>query len=345
MSIKQTLKAFCLCGAPAGEESTLYDEARKKLSVYGSCNTDIRGNFICTKEGSGKHFLLDAHMDQIGFAVTSIEENGFLKVAQVGGVDRRVLPSLEVEVLGKERLYGVIACKPPHLAEDKEKDKAPKPEDIAIDTGLCTEALKQKVSLGDRVVLKPYFAPLLGERVCGTALDDRAGMTILVRVMELLKKQGSKAKITAVFSVGEEVGGKGADNAAFAAEADEAIVIDVSFGAQPEIGGAHKYACMPLGGGAFIGAAPLLDKRMTQSLIACAEENGIPYQIEVMGGKTGTNADGIATAKYGVKTATVSPPVRNMHTGVEVADIGDLEHCAKLIAAYILREEEKECVI
>lgn len=339
--MKRVLESFCLCGAPAGSESALYDAARREMSAFGTIEIDKRGNFICTKQGSGKHFLLDAHMDQIGFVVTSIEENGFLKLAKVGGIDRRILPSLEVEVQGKERVFGVIACKPPHLADEKEKDKAPKIEDIAVDTGLPVQELKRIVAIGDRVVLKPHFTALLGERVSATALDDRAGMAIIVRVMQLLQEQGSHAKVSAVFSVGEEVGGKGADNASFAATADEAIVVDVSFASQPQVDSAHQNACMPLGGGAFIGAAPILNQQMVKKLIACAEKNGIDYQVEVMGGKTGTNADGIATAKYGTKTAMVSPPIRNMHTGVEIADIGDLEQCAKLIAAYIISEEEK----
>ena len=343
--MKELLQAFCLCGAASGHESALHETAHRVMSAYGECTTDRRGNFICTKQGSGKHYLLDAHMDQIGFVVTSIEPNGFLKVAKVGGVDRRVLPSLEVEVAGKECIFGVIACKPPHLSDEKEKDKAPKIEDISIDTGLSEEVLKQTVSLGDKVVLKPYFAPLLGDRVCGTAIDDRAGMAILARVMQILQEKQSDARVSVVFSVSEEIGGKGADNASFALQADEAIAVDVSFAAQPEIDSAHQHAAMPMGGGAFIGIAPILNKAMSDAMIACARENGIDYKVEVMGGRTGTNADGIATAKYGTKTVTVSPPIRNMHTGVEVVSLGDLEHCARLIAAYIMRQEGEACGI
>ena len=341
MELKEVLKRFCLTGAPAGSESAVYREAQSVMETFGACTTDKRGNFICNKAGSAKHFLLDAHMDQIGFAVTAIEEGGFLRFAKVGGADRRTLPSQEVIVYGTEPIYGVICAKPPHLTEESEKNKAAAFEDMAIDTGLSREALEKTVSLGDSVVCKPYFTELLGDRVSATALDDRAGMAIIARVMDLLAEQDSKAAVTTVFSVGEEVGGRGADNASFATQADAAIVIDVSFASQPEVSEKHKNATMPLGGGAFIGVAPILNSDMSQGLIKTAQEHHIPYTIEVMSGRTGTNADGIATARYGTKTAMVSPPIRNMHTAVEVADLSDLENCARLIAAYIISQEEK----
>ncbi|MBR0414143.1 MAG: M42 family peptidase [Clostridia bacterium] len=341
MELKEVLKKLCLCAAPAGAESEIYRTAKELMEPYGTCRTDKRGNFICTKEGSGTHFLLDAHMDQIGLAVTSIEEGGFLKFGKVGGMDRRVLPGSEMLVLGTEPLYGIVSTKPPHLVEESEQKKAPKFEDMAMDTGLSREALLKKVSLGDKVVYKPYFGELLGENVTATALDDRAGMAIIFRTMEILKTAGSTAAVSAVFSVGEEVGGKGADNASFACEADEAIAIDVSFASQKEVADKRQNSTMPLGGGAFIGVAPILCKEMTDGLIACAEKHNIDYRIEVMSGKTGTNADGIAAAKYGTKTAMVSPPIRNMHTPVEIANLNDLEQCAQLIAHYILSKEGK----
>lgn len=345
MNIKEVLKQFCMTGAPAGAESEAYHVAKAVMAPFGDCYTDQRGNFICRKEGEGMHFLLDAHLDQIGFVVTSIEKNGFLRVDKVGGIDRRTLPSLEVEILAKEKIYGVIASKPPHLSKDSEGAKAPVMEEIAIDTGLSEEELKQTVSLGDKVYFRPHFCELLNGNISAVGVDDRAGMAIIARVMELLLAADSCARISAVFSVGEEVAGKGAVNASYAAQADEAVVVDVSFAAQPEVDSAHQHAVMPLGSGAFIGVAPILSSEMSQQMIQIAKENDIPYAVEVLNGTTGTNADGIAVARYGTKTVCVSPPIRNMHTAVEVVNLGDLEHCARLIAAYILSKEGKSCII
>ena len=341
MNITDILKELCLVGAPSGLESEIVEISEKFMKGFGECRVDNRGNFICSKKGEGLHFLLDAHMDQIGFAVTSIEDGGFLRVAKVGGIDRRIAPSQEVIILGKEKLFGVIGCKPPHITDESEKDKASKIEDLFVDTCLDKESLAQKVEIGDYVVFKPYFKKLLGSNFTGTAIDDRAGMAIIIKAMEILKQRGSKSTITAVFSVQEEVNGKGAENASFYAEADEAIAVDVSFASQPEIAASKKNSTMPLGGGAFIGFSPILDREISKAFVKTAKQIGIPYSAEVMGGATGTNADEIAKAKFGTKTVTVSPPIRNMHTTVETVNSSDLENCARLIAEYILSKEAK----
>ena len=172
---------------------------------------------------------------------------------EVGIATYKLLRHLGLDV---EYPEGQTCCGQPMANAGFESQAIPlaaKFEDICIDTGLSSEVLKEKVSLGDKVVLKPYFGEMLGGNVTGTAIDDRAGMAILAKTMELLKKNGATSKITAVFSVGEEVGGKGAGNASFYTEAEEAIAVDVSFASQPEVDGAHKNATMPLGGGAFIG--------------------------------------------------------------------------------------------
>lgn len=339
MELKEILKQFCLCSSVSGEEQEISDKAREIMSPFGECESDLRGNFLCRKAGQGKHYLLDAHMDQIGFTVTEICDGGFLKVAKVGGVDFRVLPSQEVVVLGKEKVFGIIGSKPPHLTGAKEENSAPKAEDIAVDTGFSKEELEKLVSLGDRVVFKPFFAELNGSVVTGTSVDDRAGMAIIARAMEILKEKGSKSEVTALFSVQEEVGSQGATNASFAVGADEAIAVDVSFASQPEVPSDKLSHTMPMGGGAFIGISPVLDREMFEKFKSVAESNSIKYEVEVMGGRTGTNADGIATAKFGTKIVTLSPPIRNMHTPVEVVDINDLESIAQLIALYIMSEE------
>lgn len=339
MELKEILKQFCLCSSASGEEQEISKKAYQIMAPFGECETDLRGNFFCRKAGNGKHYLLDAHMDQIGFTVTEICEGGFLKIAKVGGIDFRVLPSQEVIVLGSKPLFGIIGAKPPHLTSNKEENSAPKPEDIAIDTGLSKKELESIVSLGDRVVFKPLFSVLNKSAVTGTSIDDRAGMAIIARAMQILKEKGSTSQITALFSVQEEVGNQGADNASFKIQADEAIAVDVSFASQPEIPSDKKTHTMAMGGGVFIGIAPVLDREMFEKMKAVADKNGIKYEIEAMGGRTGTNADGIATAKFGTKTMILSPPIRNMHTPVEVVDVNDLESVAQLIAEYILSEE------
>lgn len=337
MNLKEELKNLCMCSGVSGTENSVAEYAKSVMEKYGDCKIDLRGNFICHKQGKGKKILLDAHMDQIGFAVSEITENGFVKLSKVGGIDRRVILGEEVEILGEEKVYGVISCKPPHLTSDDEKDKASKIEDIAVDTGFTKSELEGKISVGDRVVFKPKYFELLNGRVSATAIDDRSGMAIIMRAMELLKDTDSD--ITAVFSVQEEVGNGGAGNASYSCDADEAIAVDVSFALQAETPSDQVRHCMPLGGGVFIGFAPILNHDMSKALVKIAKEKGIPYECEVVGGRTGTNADDITTAKYGKKTAMLSPPIRSMHTNTEIIDISDMEYTAQLIAEYVNRGE------
>lgn len=342
MDLTQTLKELCLCRGISGNENSVAEYAYKMMNAFGECYTDARGNFICRKKGKGKKYLLDAHMDQIGFVVTEICDNGFVKVAKVGGVDKRTLSAQEVIICASKPVYGVILAKAPHLTDKSERSKASDISDISVDTGLCGEELKKRISLGDPVIFKPHFAELISGRVTGTAIDDRSGMLIIARTLEILKESELQSDITAVFSVQEEVGGGGAANASFACEADEAFVVDVSFAEQPEISESKLRHCMKLGGGVFIGVAPVLSRKMSEKLIEIAKAQGIPFSLEVMGGKTGTNADGVAAVGCGKAVSTISPPIRNMHTAVEIADIRDIEASARLISKYISDGEMRQ---
>ena len=141
-------------------------------------------------------------------------------------------------------------------------------------------------------------------------------------------------EITLVCSAQEETGGAGATCASFNADADLSVSVDVSFGKTPD---SKSTECGKMNGGAMIGYAPILDRRYTELLVEIAKEKGIPYQKEIMNGRTGTNADHITISKGGVPSVLVSIPLRYMHTPVETVDIRDIESCAKLIAEFLER--------
>ena len=141
-------------------------------------------------------------------------------------------------------------------------------------------------------------------------------------------------KVVILLSAQEETYGSGAMTGAFQIDADEAIVVDVSFANQPDVSG--QYGNIELNKGPMLGYSPILNRQMTERLKALAESEGIPLQYEAMSGRTGTNADHISVTKSGVKTAMLSIPERYMHTQAEVMHPDDAERTAKLIAAYIL---------
>lgn len=326
---------FRLCSAPggSGDEEAAAKAAEKEFAKYAEAGTDCMGNLTAAmgNPDSKTHILLDAHLDQIGLIVTGIEENGFLRVDRCGGTDRRVLPGSAVMVYGKEKLYGVVCCTPPHLA-DGDDDKVMAINKMAVDVGLSHEEAEKLVRPGDRILFAVEPKQLLGTRISSPALDDRVCVAALVRCAQLLSQKPLNCRVTFLCSTREEVGGQGAETGAFAAMPTQAVALDVSFAEQPAV---VPEKCGKLGGGPMIGFAPILNRTMGEKLVGIAEREKISYKRDIMGGSTGTNSDEIAVTGAGVPTALISIPLRYMHTPVEVIDLQDVENTAKLLALYI----------
>ena len=330
--VSALLKELCAAKGVSGAENSAAAVAGAMLEKYMPVKIDALGSVTGRKEGRGAHILLDAHLDQIGLIVTAVNSEGFLKVAKCGGADSRVLAASDVTVHGKKDIFGIIASTPPHLSKPEEETKATDFEDMIVDIGMSAEKAKEIVSLGDRITFNAPYRELLGNRVSSPSVDDRAGVAAILRCLEMLEEKGVDCNLSVLFSVQEETGGSGAQTGAFAASPEEAIAVDVSFASAPGVSG-EKYAS--LGKGTMIGYAPSLDYAMSKTLEKIAKEKEIPYQLEVMGGKTGTNCDEIQISGAGVKTALLSVPLRNMHTAVEVCDLEDIENTARLMAEYI----------
>ncbi|MBQ6714794.1 MAG: M20/M25/M40 family metallo-hydrolase [Clostridia bacterium] len=275
--------------------------------------------------------MLAAHIDEIGFTVTDIDDKGFVTVAKCGGIDLRTLPAKRVTIHGKEKVTGVFCSTPPHLAEGEQTY-----EDInkiKIDT-LLGEKAKEVISLGDFVTFKNEPYSLCDTLISGKSFDDRAGVVSLLLLAEKLK--GEKLPISVIIALTdmEELGTRGAKTACFKVNPDEAIAIDVSFGNAPDV---NPTECGKLGEGAMVGVAPVLSKPMSNKLIKTATEKNIPHQIEVMGGRTGTDADALSISREGVPSGVVSIPLRNMHTDNEIIDTRDIQSVSELLKEYILK--------
>ena len=264
---------------------------------------------------------------------TPAAEDGFLKISGCGGLDTRLLLAQQVTVYGKEKLTGIVTSTPPHL--EKDSSVAPDLDSVFIDIGFTSrENAAKYVSLGDRVLIENKAERLAGSRVTSKAIDDRSGCAAILKTLELLNGQQTAYNIAVCFSTQEEVGERGAKTAAFDINADYAIVVDVSFARTHY---ESEEECGIMGKGAMIGIAPSLSREMSDGFISLAEEKGIPYQLEVMSGKTGTNADAIGVSGSGTKAVTISIPEKHMHTPVEIVDINDIDNTALLIAEYLKR--------
>lgn len=287
-------------------------------------------NCFMAEFGEGDYTLmLEAHMDEVAMIVTEIFDDGFVSVSPVGSIDARLLPAQPVKIYGKQTVSGTFTSVPPHLKNDS---SVPDFDTCKIDTGNIN--IGEKISLGDLVLFDAPAIELKGGRISGKALDNRAGMAAVITAAQKIADQKPNIKVVLLFPLGEELGLRGARVSAYNIDADECIVVDVSFGDCPEVP-ASKTA--KLGSGAMIGISPVLSKNIYKKLEQLAKEDNIPYTLEVMGGTTSTDADVITLTKSGIPAGLISIPLRNMHTPCEVADINDINAVANLIASYAER--------
>jgi len=333
MNIKETLKILCEPAGVAGSEIAASEAAKELLLQYmPNAKIDNFGTVIGSKMYDEKLplLLLDAHIDEVGMIANFIDKRGFIKVGRVGGIDRRAMPAAQVTIWGKKPVKGVVCALPPHVI--KEENKTIKEEDIAIDCGFTKEQAEKLISLGDSITIDTNFTELQSGKINARALDNRAGICAVLYALKLIGSRKCKYNLAVTFSSQEEIGCRGADISAYNINPDLAIAVDVSFGDYPKC---EENRTWKLGDGVMIGIAPSLDRGMFENMKDIAKSKNIKHQIEVMNGKTSSNADVIGLKKSGVKCALLSIPLRNMHTPAEVVKMSDIEATGQLIAEFI----------
>ena len=336
MDIKELCFSLSAKNGTSGDEKDACAFVKELLNEYMNTKIDVLGNVIGTVGDGKTHILLDAHIDQIGLIVRHIDDKGFLLVDKVGGPDLRVLTGAEVTVHGKEDIFGVVSSVPPHLQKGDSKNEGVDIKTMAVDIGYCKEKAEEIVSVGDRITLRTSQFELLGDNIVSGSFDDRCCVAVILRTLELTKGKLNNIKLSVLFSVQEETNGSGAKTGSFALMPDMAVTLDVGFGDDPYT---DKTQTITLGKGPSIGISPTLDKALTKELKDICMDKNIPYQHDVMGGGTGTNADSINNTGRGIKTALLSVPLKYMHTGCEVISTEDIENTAKLLAEFLIKKD------
>jgi endoglucanase len=339
----ELLKRLCDAHGISGYEDEIREIVRAELESYvDEIKVDKLGNLICVKNGSEFKEMVCAHMDEIGFMVKSIDDKGFIRFAPIGGWFSQIALGQRVILHGsKGKVYGVIGCKPPHVMKDEERKKAVEFKDMFIDIGAESrdEVIEMGIEIGTPITIDRELVKI-GNKVTGKALDDRAGLAVMI---EALKRTKSDATIYAVATVQEEVGLKGARVSAFAIEPDVALALDVCV-ATDFPGAESVHMDIKLGKGPAItivdasGRGLIATKNIVKWLRETAEKYNIPYQLEVAEGGT-TDATAIQLTKSGIPSGVVSIPARYIHSPVEVVDIRDLESSANLVARALERAE------
>jgi putative aminopeptidase FrvX len=315
---------------------------------YDQFQKDALGNHFFTKEGANPqlNLMLSAHMDEVGFVIHHVDEKGFAFVTPVGLHDDRTLANqvLTVHTEGGP-VQGLTGGKPAHIVSKEEAQKAPPISEIYLDFGTTSheETEELGVRVGDYVTFERPGRLLNGGRLfTGKAVDDRAGVAVLIEVMRRLRDKSVEANVHAVATVQEEVGIRGAGPAAFRVKPDVALAIDVTLaGGTPGI--EDRQLPVKLGGGPaikFFDWAPALGmignnvpKKLTSRLIAVAEERGIPYQREVLFNGA-TDGWAMSLSGEGVATGTISLPSRYIHSAIGCVCPEDLAGAVDLISAF-----------
>ena len=331
----QFLKSVINCPSVSGREGAVADVIESLITPYvDECYRDALGNLIACKRGNGENretYMLCAHMDEIGFIATFIEDNGYIRSANVGGI--HYVASAYSEVVFENGVRGVLVPDASAKASEYTFDK------FVVDIGAKNkkEAMK-KVKIGDCFVVKPSLIRLMGKRVAGRPFDDRIGCAILLDIARHFAGQGTKDDLYYVFSTQEEVGCRGAKTAGFAIAPDYAIVFDVT--GTGDATGAKPMA-VSLGDGAAIkikDSSVFCHAETVAKLHEIAKREGIPHQTEILT-YGGTDTSSIQMAGTGCRACALSIPSRYIHSGVEVVDMGDARACADLAIAFIKEEK------
>ncbi len=341
--MKELLKKLSNAPGVSGFENNVRDLIKDELKEsVDEINIDNMGNLIAIKKGDpgNKKIMLAAHMDEIGLMVRFIDKKGFIKFSKIGGINDQMLLNQTVYIQSdKGNITGVIGSKPPHKMKEAERKKILPFEDMFIDIGAASkEEALEKVNIGDPIIITQEFKELDNNLVMGKALDNRVGCAILI---EVLRQAVSEATIYGVGTVQEEVGLKGARTSAYEINPDLALALDVTIsGDHPGI--KEEDAPSQAGKGPAIiltdasGRGLITHPQVKELLITTAEEEGIPYQLEVSDGGT-TDATSIHLTREGIPTGVISPASRYIHTPVSVVSLTDIENAVKLILAILKR--------
>ncbi len=319
----ELLKKLAECWAPSGREDRIRTLIASEMEPYVTdVYADSMGNLICRKKGNGKRLMFAAHMDEIGFMITNIDDNGFLRFTNVGGISAH--NCVNRGVVFENGTTGVISYE--KSVKDLNLDK------MYIDIGASDKAeAESKVSVGDMAGYSEGFA-LMGGRAASKSMDDRVGCYALIRAVQLA--ESCPNDLYAVFTVQEELGLRGAKTASFNVEPDLGVAIDVSMvGDVPE----SDHHSLSLGKGPGIklkDASFIIHPKAREFMLKAAKAAEIPYQLEAAA-YGGTDAGAIHLTGGGVPAGTISIPTRYIHSPREVVDIADVENTVKLVKQMI----------
>lgn len=337
------LKAIVNAPSPSGYEQPAAKVYREYTEAFADrVTTDVHGNVTAVlNPDAPMRVMLAGHMDEIGFIIHHISDEGLLYFKGIGGHDSTIPIGQRVWVHGKERVAGIIGRKAIHLQDEDERKKKPEIRDLWIDVGANSRAeVEAVIQLGDIATFQYEFQLLMGGRATARGFDNKMGSFIVAEALRLLKEGGGlhpKVGVYAVATVQEEIGLRGARTSSFSIDAHTGLAVDVNHAIDYPGVDKARYGQLEIGKGPSVSRGPNTNHVTFELITQAATEEDIPYQVSVNPGGTATDANAMQLNRGGMATGLLGVALRYMHTPCELLSLKDVEDCARLMAAYCRR--------
>lgn len=295
--------------------------------AYGTAWASVSGS-----AGDAPSVMFDAHVDEIGYMISHITDDGFIYVNRIGGSDRAIARGQRVRILGNDgAVLGVVGNTAIHL-RDKEDTSIPEVHELFVDIGASSadDVRERGLRVGHPMVMDVAPADLTDTRITGRAIDNRLGGFIIAQALERLAGDRPAWTVHAANSVQEEIGGHGAQMITHRLNPDAAIVFDVTHSTDSPGIDATQHSDIKIGKGPTVTHGTSNHPDLVDRVIEVADANDIPLQHEPSSRRTGTDTDSIFKTRQGVPSVLLSVPLRYMHSTVEIIDTEDVEHCIQL---------------
>ncbi len=335
---KQFLFDLLLSASPSGFEEPAARIWRTEAESFADeVTVDNNGNSVARLRGDGPKVVIEGHIDEIGLLISYIDDDGYIWFTPVGGWDDQILTGQRVRIVGANGpVPGVIGRRPAHLLSTEDRGKASQIKDLWIDIGATSgEQARERVSIGDPIVIEQPIVDLGNNRIAGRGVDNRMGAWIALETLRALSSKRPAADVYAVAAVQEEITFLGARTSAFSLDPDVAVVLDVTHATDHPEADKRGQGDVRIGGGPVLSRRATVNPRVFQRFAELARADEIPFAVEAAGRSTGTDADAIAPARGGVPTAVVSVANRYMHSPNEVISLDDLDAAVRLIALFV----------
>ena len=326
----------------SGYEREVREIIRKHLRDITVIEQDRLGSIVCRKSGDAEtpRIMLAGHMDEIGFLVKLITDEGFLRFSPVGGWWGHVMLAQQVVIkTRKGDVYGVIGSKPPHILTDEERKKLQDPKDMYIDVGATSaeEVKELDIRPGDPIVpVCPFTVLSTGKTYLAKALDDRVGCGLVIDVIKGLTREKHPNTVYGVGTVQEEVGLRGARTSSWVVDPDVGITMEV--GIAGDVPGVKKEeAQAKLGKGPVIvirDGSMLPNIRLRDLVVDTADELQLPYQVDFLE-RGGTDSGAIHLHRRGVPNIVIGVPTRHIHSHAGIFHREDYDRTVQLVTAVI----------